>query len=67
MKNSIDIDKLTDVAYYILDTEFDDFKDWVLYDAVDPRHHVYAMAYVALHGEHNFETHLRSLETDKEG
>ena len=50
---------LTACAQYLIDSEWDDFKEYVL-DGNDPYQHIYSSAFIALNGQSQFETMLKT-------
>lgn len=53
--------KLQACAIYLVDSERDDFEQYVL-DGGAPKSHIFADAYVALYGTNQFRTLVRELQ-----
>jgi hypothetical protein len=62
MKRS-DMLRLSECAQYLVDTERDDFENYVL-EGNDPFCHIFSTAYIALHGLSQFETLVIGLNND---
>lgn len=57
-------EKLVQCAQYIIDSEGDDFFQYVLNEDGDPSSQIYAVAYIALYGWSQFYTHLAEIRSD---
>lgn len=53
--------QLQECAQYLIDSERDDFNQYVL-DGNDPKCHIYSVAYIALHSETEFDELVRELQ-----
>jgi hypothetical protein len=53
--------RFMECAQYLVESEWDDFKNYVS-EGNDPFCHIYSTAYIALHGEGDFETLLGTME-----
>jgi hypothetical protein len=59
-----DLPNLLECAQYIIDSEGDDFFQYVLDETNDPLSQIYATAYIALYGRDLFEIHLAEIRSD---
>jgi hypothetical protein len=61
-----DLLRLNECAQYLIDSERDDFYEYV-FNGEDPINHVFSVAYIALHGESDFETLVKNLKESQNG
>ena len=58
----IDLIRLRECATYLIESEWDNFKEYVL-EGNDPERHIYYAAHLSLHGMSHLETVIDRIES----